>query len=74
MFVCIYVYINQLFSPHLRLVYLTRKGVTFAIENPTTSLLFRYKPLRDTWSQSISQSCIQSINISDLSRQYEFSQ
>ena len=35
----------------LRLMYLSKKGVTFAIENPTTSLLFRYRPLRETLMQ-----------------------
>ena len=35
----------------LSLVYLYKKGVNFVIENPTTSLLFRYKPLKDPWNQ-----------------------
>ena len=46
-------------SIDLRLVYLSKKGVTFAIENPTTSLLFRYKPLRATWMQDfVLDSCL----------------
>ena len=33
----------------LRLVYLMAKNVHFIIENPSTSLLWRYKPLREPW-------------------------
>ena len=32
-----------------RIVYLISKNVNFILENPSTSLLWRYKPLREPW-------------------------
>ena len=37
---------------HLRLAYAAKKGVKFVLENPISTLLWRYRPLRVLWQIS----------------------